>query len=79
MTQSEHYIDMLFSKYHKTSLTRKELANELNISLTSLENLIYMNGLPIRYKRVGNSQKAKYLFPLIEVANYLSSDFQNAA
>jgi hypothetical protein len=66
------YIDLLFRKYSKTQLTRQELADTLEISVSSLENLILKGGLPIRYKRIGISQKARYVFPIIEVANFLA-------
>ena len=67
-----YYIELLSRKYNKTSLTRAEIAKELNISISSLDNLIEKNQLDIRYHRIGNSQKARYIFPIIEVANFLS-------
>jgi hypothetical protein len=72
MSTIQLYIDMLFSKYKKTSLTRKELAEVLCIGLTTLENLLMNDQLPIRYKRMGVSQKARYAFPIVEVAHYLA-------
>ena len=69
------YIQLLYSKYEKMNLTRKELAFELGISVSSLEKLIAEDRLPIRYKRLGSTQKARYVFPLLEVARFLS--FEN--
>lgn len=77
MTATQYYINLLYKKYDKTQLTRKQLADVLEISLTSLENLMSKNQLPIRHKRIGNSQKARYIFPILEVANYLA--FETAA
>jgi len=77
MTNTEIYIDLLYKKYDKTQLTRKEVAAVLEISLTSLDTLITNNTLPIKYRRIGNSQKARYIFPILEIANYLA--FQDAA
>ena len=77
MTNTEVYMNLLFKKYNKTQLTRKEIAEVLEISLTSLDTLISNNTLPIRYKRIGNSQKARYIFPILEVANFLA--FEEAA
>lgn len=68
----KYYVELLNARYKKISLTRNELAKELNISVSTLEKLIEKNLLDIRYIRLGNSQKARYLFPIIEVANYLS-------
>lgn len=72
MSIKNYYVELLVSKYKKTTLTRVELAKELNVSVSTLERLIEKDMLEIRYKRFGNSQKAKYLFPVVEVANYLS-------
>ena len=72
MSIKNYYVELLVSKYKKTTLTRIELAKELNVSVSTLERLIEKDMLEIRYKRFGNSQKAKYLFPVVEVANYLS-------
>ena len=77
MTTVEFYVDILFKKYKKTQLTRKELSIILEISLTSLDTLISNEQLPIKYKRIGNSQKARYLFPILEIANFLA--FEEAA
>ena len=65
------YDEMLFNKYQKTTLTRKEVSQELSISLSTLERSINDGSLPIRFKRIGNSTKAKYVFPIKSVADYL--------
>jgi len=76
MTNTEVYIDLLYKKYDKTQLTRKEVASVLEISLPTLDALISTNNLPIQYRRIGNSQKARYIFPILEIANFLA--FQDA-
>ena len=77
MTNTEFYVDLLYEKYNKTQLTRKEITEVLEISLTSLDNLIATNSLPIRFRRIGNSQKARYIFPILEIASFLA--FEDAA
>jgi len=72
MTTVELYVDILLKKYKKTQLTRKELSEVLEISVSSLDILIQKEQLPIRYKRIGNSQKARYIFPILEIANFLA-------
>jgi len=74
---TRYYLQELQTKYKKPQLSRKQVAEVLNISLSTLENLIIRNELPIRHHRLGTSQKAKYVFPIIEVANFLA--FENAA
>jgi hypothetical protein len=63
------YDEMLFNKYKKITLTKKEVASELNISVSTLDRCL--DNLPLRFKRIGDSQKAKYIFPLKAVADYL--------
>jgi len=65
------YDEMLFNKYKKTTLTRKEVSQELSISLSTLERNLDNGTLPIRYKRIGNGPKSKYIFPLKSVSDYL--------
>ena len=72
MTNVQMYQDLLFKKYNKVQLTKKELAGELEISLSSLDNLISKDDLQIRHRRLGTSQKARYVFPILEVANFLA-------
>ncbi len=62
---------MLFNKYQKTTLTRKEVSQELSISLSTLVRNLNDGTLPIRYKRLGNGPKAKYIFPIKSISNYL--------
>lgn len=65
------YDEMLFNKYQKTTLNRKEVSVELSISLSTLERHINDGTLPIRFKRLGNGPKSRYIFPIKEVSNYL--------
>ena len=65
------YDEMLFNKYQKTTLTRKEVSHELSISLSTLERNLNDGTLPIRYKRIGNGPKSKYIFPLKGLSDYL--------
>ncbi len=65
------YDEMLFTKYNKITLNRKEVAQELSISLSTLERNLNENTLPLKFKRIGNGPKARYIFPLKAVADYL--------
>jgi hypothetical protein len=62
----------LMTKYNKLTLTREEVSRELSISVSYLDKLVANDQLPIRYHRLGNSQRAKYAFSLKDVADYLS-------
>jgi len=65
------YDEMLFNKYQKVTLNRKEVSKELSISLSTLERHLNDGTLPIRYKRVGNGPKSKYIFGIKAVSDYL--------
>ena len=66
------YDEMLFNKYQKVTLNRREVSNELSISLSTHERHLNDGTLPIRDKRVGNGPKSKYVFPLKSLADYLN-------
>lgn len=65
------YDEMLFTKYNKTTLNRKEVSAELSISLSTLERHLSEGTLPIRFKRIGTGPKSRYVFPIKSVADYL--------
>jgi predicted DNA-binding transcriptional regulator AlpA len=65
------YDEMLFSKYQKTTLNRKEVAAELSISLSTLERHLEDGTLPIRFKRIGKGPKSRYVFPIKALSDYL--------
>ena len=65
------YDEMLFTKYNKTTLNRKEVSSELSISLSTLERHLNEGTLPIRFKRIGTGPKSRYVFPIKAVADYL--------
>jgi hypothetical protein len=65
--------EYLIKKYHKISLTKKELAVEMGISPGALD--LYMArkvGCP-KYKKLGKSKNAKVLFNVLDVAQFLST------
>ena len=65
------YTDYLLNKYSKLGLTRKETADELGISLSFLDKLLREGtGLPT-YRKIGNSQKPRIVFPIDSVANFM--------
>ena len=72
MSDLELNLKILKDKYEKATLTKKELAWELNISESSINQRISQAlDLP-NYKKLGSGKGAKVVFPLIEVARYLT-------
>lgn len=63
----------LTQRYQKATLTKKELAHELSVSVSSINNYIVKGtGIP-EYTKIGSAKNGTVLFPLICVADYLSN------
>jgi len=55
------------------TLTKKELAQVLKVSVSSINNYIVKGeGIP-EYTKVGTGKNGKVLFPVVNVADYLSN------
>jgi len=64
--------DLLVSQYGQV-LTKKNLANLLKMSVSSINNYIVKGeGIP-EYVKVGNGKNGKVLFPVVNVVDYLSN------
>ena len=64
----------LKAKYKKQALTIQEVSKELSISTGSLRNGIRLGKNVPNYKNVGHGeQRSKVVFPIHEVAKYLSN------
>lgn len=63
----------LKDRYNKSTLTKKELADELGISVSSINTYICKGeGIP-QYIKIGNAKNGKVLFPIANVVDYLSN------
>ena len=68
----------LNNRYNKSTLTKKELSNELGMSVSSINTYICKGeGIP-QYIKIGNSKNGKVLFPVVNVVDYLSNTYQVA-
>ena len=62
----------LYSKYKKSTLSKKELAKELGIGLSTL-NKYLANGIGLpNYIKMGNAINSRVLFNIRDVAEFLS-------
>jgi len=71
---SENTYTYLKNKYNRTVVSKKEMAQELNISQSTLD--LYMSkgiGLP-KYKKLGTAKNARVVFNIYDVAVYLNSE-----
>ena len=72
MLNEIEYTKMIFEKYQTMMLDKKQACEQLGISVSLMNKLIYenkMSALP-KFKRVGN----KYLFSIKNIFEYLDSD-----
>ena len=74
---SEQIHNDLKQKYdNKLTLTKKELANELNVSVSTINTYIVKGtGIP-EYIKVGTGKNGKVLFPVVNVVDYLSKTYK---
>ena len=63
----------LRSRYRKSVISKKELASEIDISMSTLNNYMAKGYGTPRYKKIGNAKNAKVVFPILEVAKFLSN------
>ncbi len=67
-TEQNHF---LYNKYDKTTLSKKELAKELSISLRKINHHIHLNmGIP-DYIKLGDKPNSKIIFPIDNVIKFL--------
>ncbi len=60
-------------RYEKATLTKKELAVELNISESTINrNMNKGVGIP-GYLKLGDAKNSKVIFPILEVAKFLNA------
>lgn len=71
-TTAKLIYDDLKNRYKRATISKKELANELGVSLSTIDNYIHRGvGIP-PYKKLGNSSNARVIFNLVDVANFLA-------
>ena len=64
--------DDLIARYKRASISKAEMANELGVTVYSIDK--YMaNGLGVPpYKKLGKAKNAKVVFNIIDVAEFLA-------
>jgi len=68
----------LQEKYNKVALSKQELANELGLGLSTVSKFMADGiGLP-NYKKIGHAKNSRVIFPLINVAEFLSDTVEVA-
>lgn len=69
---AKNILKYLLRDYNKLIISKKELANILKVSESTINNYISKNqGIP-KYKKLGESKNSKIIFNLIDVAEFLA-------
>ena len=73
MSSIKYIEDSLYRKYNKATLSKKELAQELSIGLSTLNKYLAKGyGLP-NYIKMGDSFNSRVLFNIHDVAEFLAT------
>ena len=76
--QTELIYQDLKSRYNKATLTKKELANEFTVSVSTIDLYISKGvGIP-NYKKLGTAKNSKVIFLIVDVAEYLTQTIKTA-
>ena len=68
----------LQTRYKKSTLSKREMANELGISYSTIDGYLSKGyGIP-NYKKLGTAKNAKVVFNIIDVAEFLSDTIKTA-
>jgi predicted DNA-binding transcriptional regulator AlpA len=78
MNQQQLIYNDLQTRYKRATISKREMANELGISYSTIDNYIAKGyGIP-NYKKLGKKANSKVVFSLIDVAEFLSQTIKTA-
>jgi hypothetical protein len=69
----ETILQDLQNRYQKAVLNKKELAYELGVSVSAINNYICQGVAIPEYCKIGDAKNARVVFPIINIASYLSN------
>ena len=76
--QTELMYQDLKSRYNKATISKKEYANEVGSSVSTIDLYISKGvGIP-NYKKLGTAKNARVRFNIIDVAEYLTQTIKTA-
>jgi len=73
ITNEEKLYQYLIGKYNKMVISKKELAQELGVSKSTIDHCVTKNeGVP-PFKKMGNAKNARVVFNIVDVAKFLDN------
>mgnify|MGYP004005615961 CR=1 FL=1 len=80
MTEKQMMVEYLLKKYGHPMMTRQECAEALSISTSTLDRNIKSAIVDMpKYKRLGRGSRSKILFPVNEVAGFISPNYNRTS
>lgn len=76
--QQELIYNDLKTRYKKATLSKREMANELGVSYSTIDNYISKGYNLPNYKKLGTAANAKIIFNIVDVAEFLADTVQTA-
>ena len=73
----EYILKELQEKYMRATLTKKEVATELGLSLKTIDNMIKDGSILPNPLKIGSSKNSPVRFRLIDIANFIIDAFED--
>lgn len=76
--QAQQILSDLQTRYKKATLSKAEMANELGVSVPTIDRYMKLGyGIP-NYKKLGKSKASKVIFNIVDTAEFLSQTIKTA-
>lgn len=76
--QQELIYNDLKERYGRVTISKREMAHELNISYSTIDGYIAKGYGICSYKKLGTAKNAKVIFNIIDVSEFLSQTIKTA-
>jgi len=78
LSKEELIYQDLKSRYKRATISKREMAYELNISYSTIDNYIAKGYGICSYKKLGTAKNAKVIFNIIDVSEFLAQTIKTA-
>ena len=75
---TSHILEVLIKKYNKATLTKNEVAQELGLSLRTIDNMIQKKMVLPKPLKIGDSKNAPVRFNIVEIAKYIADALESS-
>lgn len=68
---TNHILDVLIKKYNKATLTKSEVAEELGLSLRTIDSMLKTEVVLPKPLKIGASKNAPVRFNIVDIAEFI--------